>query len=703
MDSQKQSVIDRVKQANNILVTVSTNPTVDQLAACVGLTIMLNSLDKHATAVFSGNVPSTMEFLQPEKTLEKNTDSLRDFIISLDKSKADKLRYKVEDKVVKIFITPYRTSISEKDFEFSQGDFNVEVVLALGVHDQKDIDQAITAHGRILHDATVIGINTTEGNNVGTINWVDAKASSLSEMVTGLTDSFDKKILDNQVATALLTGIVAETDRFSNARTTPDTMKASAQLMVAGANQELVATKLAPLQQPSSQTQAVSQPAASQKQAEAEQPKTNDGTLHIDHTLGPAAKPETPPPPPEDHKLPPPIAPMAPIAPVSIMPSEPTSYQELPFPQEPLESPAHQEPIEPPLPPVPHEQPKAEPEIPQQPPEEERVTAPEPPLPELPSPDLLKLPEDELPPLPKPPTEFPKIRIDDNGNLPGSRGEGEREFLSGPDPNDATGVLPSMEEEERPSGSPHLVFSPPTMGGTLTANSRPEDLDPSTDPLSSRGRDTPLLAHDNHPAAGSTPKPAVSDVSAGSPNVTSSPTTAIPDFTLPEPNNKPGSSTTALPGVDLPPPPTPFTPSTGDDRTLTDLEKAVDSPHADDPDVAGARGAVEAAVSDAGSSALPEPIAALNAQPLGSDLHDDSAQNSQNNSPPASSGFSQPAGKLAEPLAPDDEKPLDMPLPPTLVPPPMSGVPPTSSSHDPSAPPPVPPPMMPPLVTPADE
>ena len=35
--------------------------------------------------VRSGSVPSTLEFLQPEDTLEQNTDSLRDFIISLDK------------------------------------------------------------------------------------------------------------------------------------------------------------------------------------------------------------------------------------------------------------------------------------------------------------------------------------------------------------------------------------------------------------------------------------------------------------------------------------------------------------------------------------------------------------------------------------------------------------------------------------------
>ncbi len=111
MDQQKQAIVDRLKQSNNILVTVSSNPSVDQLAACIGLTLALNKMGKHATAVFSGTVPSTIEFLQPEKTLEKNTDSLRDFIIALDKAKADKLRYKVEDKVVKIFITPYKNTI----------------------------------------------------------------------------------------------------------------------------------------------------------------------------------------------------------------------------------------------------------------------------------------------------------------------------------------------------------------------------------------------------------------------------------------------------------------------------------------------------------------------------------------------------------------------------------------------------------------
>ncbi|MEK7153546.1 MAG: hypothetical protein AAB834_06355, partial [Patescibacteria group bacterium] len=297
MDSQKQQASERIKQANNILVTVSNNPSVDQLSACIGLTVALNKMGKHATAVFSGAVPSTIEFLQPEKTLEKNTDSLRDFIIALDKSKADKLRYKVEDRVVKIFITPYRTSINEKDLEFSQGDFNVDVVLALGVHNQADLDQAITSHGRILHDATIITVNSKPGGELGGINWLDSNASSLSELGVQLIDILDKKLMDTQISTALLTGIVAETDRFSNSRTSPQTMSISAELMAAGANQQLVATKLeAPVPVPPVSAAIANQEGSAPTGEGQEEPKKpDDGTLEISHDDRRASESSTPP------------------------------------------------------------------------------------------------------------------------------------------------------------------------------------------------------------------------------------------------------------------------------------------------------------------------------------------------------------------------------------------------------------------------
>lgn len=296
----KQQITERIKQANSILVTVSANPSVDQLAACIGLTLLLTKMDKHATAVFSGKVPSTIEFLQPEKTIESNTNSLQDFIISLDKNKADKLRYKVEDQVVKIFITPYRTGLSEKDLSFSQGDFNVEVVVALGVHNRSQIDAALTSHGRIFHDATVISINNGPGNppNLGQINWQDPNASSLCEMLVSISESLGSGLIDNQMATAFLTGIVAATERFSNTKTSPKVMTMSAQLMAAGANQQLIVSKLEPPPQPLAPkvekipllekkelSIELPQPKkeAAKETAKPEGPKPKDGTLNVAH------------------------------------------------------------------------------------------------------------------------------------------------------------------------------------------------------------------------------------------------------------------------------------------------------------------------------------------------------------------------------------------------------------------------------------
>lgn len=243
----KQQIVDKIKSSTNILVTVSTNPSVDELSAALGLTALLNKLNKHATAIFSGAIPPAITFLEPDKVFENTADSLRDFIIALDKEKADHLRYKVEGDMVKIFVTPYRTHITAEDLEFSQGDFNIEVVLALGVTSQEHLDAALTAHGQIMSDVSIMTLSCGNiSSKLGSVDWHDEGASSLSEMVGVLSTEFqiEKSLLDQQISTALLTGIVSATDRFSNNLTSSRVMAMAAQMMAAGADQQLIASKL---------------------------------------------------------------------------------------------------------------------------------------------------------------------------------------------------------------------------------------------------------------------------------------------------------------------------------------------------------------------------------------------------------------------------------------------------------------------------
>lgn len=241
-----RKIVDKIKGSENILIALSRDPSVDELAAAIGLAMFLDGMQKHATAIYSGRTPEAIKFLQPDATFETNTDSLRDFIIALNKEKADHLRYKLEGDFVKVFITPYKTTISEKDLTFSHGDYNVDFVIAINVPSAGNLDEALREHGRIMHDASAVNITTGQPGRFGEIEWSDPGASSLCEMVTDLIFAVqgEGKPLERDVATALLTGIVAATNRFSNERTNSDTMSIASTLMSMGADQQLITSNV---------------------------------------------------------------------------------------------------------------------------------------------------------------------------------------------------------------------------------------------------------------------------------------------------------------------------------------------------------------------------------------------------------------------------------------------------------------------------
>lgn len=242
-----KTIIDKIRSSENILVALPNDPTVDDIAAAIGLTLYLDGMQRHVTAIYSGKNPNSLAFLQPEETFETNTDSLQDFIISLSKDKADHLRYKLEGDFVKVYITPYKTSITEDDLTFSNGDYNVDFVIALDVSSVDELDKALEEHGRIMHNASTVNITTKAPGKFGEIDWSNPMASSVCEMVTQLIFEMqgEDKPLDKDIATALLTGIVAATDRFSNSKTNSDTLALASKLMGMGADQQLISSNVA--------------------------------------------------------------------------------------------------------------------------------------------------------------------------------------------------------------------------------------------------------------------------------------------------------------------------------------------------------------------------------------------------------------------------------------------------------------------------
>lgn len=244
-DDQMKEIASKVSEVHNILIALSSDPSVDEIAAAIGLSICLDRAGKRATSIYSGRTPDVLAFLKPERTFETTADVLKDFVIALDKEKADHLRYKLDGDYVKIFVTPYKTRINEDDLEFSYGDFNIELVLALNVANGTDLDDALREHGRVMHDAVVTNITTGNPGKFGDIEWSDKSASSVSEMAAKLLYNIGgKNALTGEEATAFLTGIVSATDHFSNAKTSATTLEIASDLMKSGADRQLIADNI---------------------------------------------------------------------------------------------------------------------------------------------------------------------------------------------------------------------------------------------------------------------------------------------------------------------------------------------------------------------------------------------------------------------------------------------------------------------------
>ena len=111
-------VAAKVGELHNILIALSSDPSVDELCAAIGLSLYLDRIGKRVTAIYSGATPNALKFLKPEETFEQNANILQDFVIALDKEKADHLRYKLDGDYVKIFITPYHARCNDCEYHY---------------------------------------------------------------------------------------------------------------------------------------------------------------------------------------------------------------------------------------------------------------------------------------------------------------------------------------------------------------------------------------------------------------------------------------------------------------------------------------------------------------------------------------------------------------------------------------------------------
>ncbi len=236
----KQQVVEMINRAERLLV-VPSRPDGDSIGSALALLQVLKKLGKHVSLGVLDPIGRTFKFLPSITEVSADISGARDFIITLDSpsAEADKLSYNFEGGKLNIIITPKRGRYQAADASFTEGPFKYEAIMVLDAADLHMVGQIYDRYPALFHEVPVVNIDHHASNAYfGNVNLVDLTATSTAEILIGVIEALGPNLIDPDIATCLLTGIVADTGSFQNANTTPKSLTVAAQLVGMGARQQ---------------------------------------------------------------------------------------------------------------------------------------------------------------------------------------------------------------------------------------------------------------------------------------------------------------------------------------------------------------------------------------------------------------------------------------------------------------------------------
>lgn len=183
------NIFQKIQQADNILMVGHKTPDEDCLGAICALSCYFDIIGKKHTLF---NVDKIFEDFNYLSGIDKITNNINE----------------LETKV-----------------------FDLILVLDTGSLDYSGIKDYLE---KIKEQVFIINIDHHKSNSrFGHINLVDSNASSVSEIIYNLFQ-YNKVYITKEMANCLLAGIIADSDNFSNAATTVESMNAASYLLIHG-------------------------------------------------------------------------------------------------------------------------------------------------------------------------------------------------------------------------------------------------------------------------------------------------------------------------------------------------------------------------------------------------------------------------------------------------------------------------------------
>jgi phosphoesterase RecJ-like protein len=254
MLTKEQQIFEQIKKAENILISFGKNWNKDGIASALALFLFFKKIGKKADIVAEENINKEknndiFSFLPESKKIKTEVEDLKKFIISLDisETKINQIKYNIDEdkKKLNFIISPVNGFFSEKDVSSSISGFKYDLIIVLDTPDLESLGKFYENNTDFFYKTPIINIDHGSDNEeFGQINHIELTSVSTAEILFSLFEKYEEKIMDEDIATCLLTGIISKTKSFKTANITPKTLLITSELISGGARREEIVNKL---------------------------------------------------------------------------------------------------------------------------------------------------------------------------------------------------------------------------------------------------------------------------------------------------------------------------------------------------------------------------------------------------------------------------------------------------------------------------
>ncbi|MFA5029773.1 MAG: hypothetical protein WC518_03445 [Patescibacteria group bacterium] len=241
--SELQQTQELIRKNKSILIIFKKDWSGDAAASSLALAETLRKLDKAVEIVCQDFKPTTSLNFLPLSQIKNSLINLQKFIISINTSQTQvgEFYYDHQENRLNIYLTPQNGQLEAKDVTTAISDYKYDLIFIINSPDLASLGEAYERQPDFFFNTPKINLDHSNRNEYfGDVNLVNITSAASAEIAYELIKSLGDKLIDDNIATYLLAGIIFSTKNFKVSNLTPKTLSIASLLVHYGARREQI-------------------------------------------------------------------------------------------------------------------------------------------------------------------------------------------------------------------------------------------------------------------------------------------------------------------------------------------------------------------------------------------------------------------------------------------------------------------------------